>query len=59
MVLRDAERADAAYTIVAFSARRERLRYLRGGTERETAVRETLERGGVYNERGHFFEVIR
>jgi hypothetical protein len=59
MALRDAARADAAYTILSFGDRRERLRYLRGGSEREAALHETLERGGVYGERGHFFDVLR
>jgi hypothetical protein len=59
LALRDAERADAAYTVVSFADRRERLRYLRGGSELETVLRETLERDGVYGERGHFFEVLR
>jgi hypothetical protein len=59
MALRDADRADAAYTIISFAGRRERLRYLRGGAERDSVIRKTLERGGVYGERGHFFEVLR
>jgi hypothetical protein len=59
MALRDAGRADAAYSIVSFAERCDRLRYLRGGSERESVLRETLKRGGVYGERGHFFEVLR
>lgn len=50
MALCDADRADAAYTIISFARLRDRLRYLRGGSERETVVRKTLERGGVYTD---------
>ncbi len=50
----------AAYTILSFSSRRDRLRYLRGSDEERAAmVRETLARGGVRDERGHFQEVVR
>jgi hypothetical protein len=48
MALREAQRADAAFTVISFARLRDRLRYLRGGSEREAVVREALERGGVY-----------
>jgi hypothetical protein len=62
MALKDAEHAGAAYTIISFARLAERLRYLRGGSEREVIVREALERGGVYtNACGgrHFQEIAR
>lgn len=59
MALRDAHRADAAYTVISFARDRDRLRYLRGGNERESALAEALRRGGVYDERGHFMEILR
>ncbi len=62
MTLREAERADAAYTVISFARLRDRLRYLRGGAERETVLREALERGGVYTGRcggRHFQEIMR
>jgi hypothetical protein len=59
MALRDADRADAAYTVISFAKLRDRLRYLRGGSEREAVMREALERGGAYTERGYFQEILR
>jgi hypothetical protein len=60
MALRDADRADAVYTVISFARLRDRLRYLRGGSEREAVVREALERGGVYTDAcgGHHFQGI-
>ena len=60
MALRQADRADAAYTVIAFAHRRDRLRYLRGGTEREAVIREALTRGGVFTEAcgGQYFQEI-
>ena len=50
----------AAYTILSFAARRDRLRYLRGSDAyREEMVRETLARGGVRDDRGHFQGIVR
>jgi len=46
--LREADRADAAYTVIAFAKRDDRLRYLRGGHEREAVIREAMARGGVF-----------
>lgn len=49
----------AAYTILSFAGRRERLRYLRGSdADREAMVREALARGGVRDDRGHFQEIV-
>lgn len=62
MALLEADRADAAYTVVSFAQLRERLRYLRGGSDREAVVREALERGGVYTDAcggRHFMEIVR
>jgi hypothetical protein len=59
MALRDADLADATYTIVSFANRQDRLRYLRGGSERAAVVSETLRRQGVLDDRGHFIEVVR
>lgn len=62
MALRDADWADASYTVISFARLRDRFRYLRGGSEREAVVREGLERGGVYTgARGgrHFQEIVR
>jgi hypothetical protein len=50
MALSDTDRADAAYTVISFARLRDRLRFLRGGSEREAVVREALERGGVYTD---------
>jgi hypothetical protein len=61
MALREADRADVAYTVIAFAKRRERLRYLRGGDEREAVIREAIARGGVYTEAyggKHFQEIL-
>jgi hypothetical protein len=60
MALRDADRADAAYTIISFAKLRDRLRYLRGGAEREAVVNEAIARGGVYTGGcgGHGFQGI-
>ena len=50
----------AAYTILSFAGRRERLRYLRGSdVDREALVRATLARGGVRDDREHFQEILR
>lgn len=59
MALRDADRADASYTVVSFASLRDRIRYLRGGAERESVLREALERNGVYTERGYFQEILK
>jgi hypothetical protein len=60
MALTDVVRADAAYTIVSFANRSDRLRYLRGGHEREAVIREVLTQGGVYTDacQGHHFQEI-
>jgi hypothetical protein len=63
MALRDVEawelRDSAPYTIVSFAGRRSRLRFLRGGADREAVMRETLAHGGVYTERGYFQEILK
>jgi hypothetical protein len=59
MTLRDANGADASYTVISFARLRDRLRYLRGGSERESVVREALGRGGVYTEQRYFQEILR
>ena len=62
MALRDADRADAAYTILSFAGPRDRLRYLSGGAKGDAVVRETLECGGVYTRAcggRHFQEIVR
>ena len=59
MALREAERADVAYTVISFARRSDRFRYLRGGLDRVVVLRETLERGGVYTQRGHFQGIVR
>lgn len=62
MALSEADRAGAAYTVISFAQLRERFRYLRGGSEREAVVRETIERGGVYTSAcggRHFQETVR
>ena len=38
------------YTVISFARLRDRLRYLRGGSGRESVWREALERGGVYTD---------
>ena len=60
MALRNADRADASYTIISFAQIRDRLRYLRGGAEREAVVSEAVARGGVYTGAcgGHGFQGI-
>ena len=63
MVTREVEmlelRDSTAYTIVSFARLRDRLHYLRGGSEREAVIRETLTRGGVYTERGYFQGILK
>jgi hypothetical protein len=62
MALADADFADAAYTVISFAQLRDRLRYLRGGSEREAVVRKALERGGVYTKAyagRHFQGIVR
>ena len=59
MALCAADRADAAYTVISFARLRDRLRYLRGGSDRESVVREALERGGIYTERHYFQGILR
>jgi hypothetical protein len=52
--------ADAAYTLLSFASARDRLRFLRGGrAEREALLREILTRGGVFDDRGRFQEILR
>jgi hypothetical protein len=62
IALRDADSADAAFTVISFARLCDRLRYLRGGPQREAVVREALERGGVHTaacgER-HFQGIVR
>ncbi len=63
MALSDVEkwelRDSAAYTTISFARLRDRLRYVRDGSERDAVVRETLARGGVYTERGYFQEILK
>lgn len=64
MALREVARCEprdsAAYTIVSFANLRDRLRFITGSdADRETLLRETLARGGVYDERGCFMEILR
>lgn len=63
MALRDVEawelRDSAAYTIVSFARRRDRLHYLRGGSVRVAVLREALAHGGVYTEREYFQEILK
>ena len=62
MALSDADRADAAYTVISFAKLRDRLRYLRGSPERETVIDEALAREGVYTEAyggRHFQGIVR
>ena len=49
-----------AYTVISFAKTTDRLRYLRGGSDREAVVREALERGGVYTDacQGRHFQGI-
>jgi len=61
-VLLDANRADAAYTIVSFAGTQERLLYLRGGADRDRVIAEVLAQGGVYTHAcagRHFLEIVR
>jgi len=61
MALRDAERADAAFTVISFARLQDRLRFLRGASTREAVVSEALERGGVYTTAcggRHFQEIV-
>ncbi len=59
LALRDADRADAAYTVISFSRMSDRVRYLHGSSEREAIINETLMRGGVFDERNKFMEILR
>jgi hypothetical protein len=62
MAFRDADRADSAYTVISFAGLRDRLRYLRSESGREAAVRETLERSGLYTDAcggRHFQGIVR
>jgi hypothetical protein len=62
MALRDADRADASFTVVSFAKLSDRLQFLRGGTEREKTVTRALERGGVSTEAfggRHFQRIVR
>jgi hypothetical protein len=60
VALRDADRADAAYTVISFARRRDRLRYLCGGDERKAVIREAIARGGVFTDArgGNYFQEI-
>jgi hypothetical protein len=56
----DAPLFDAAYTLLSFAGKRERLRFLRAGrAEREAILRQILVRGGVRDDRGRFQEILR
>ncbi|MFZ0818544.1 MAG: hypothetical protein WAM91_00625 [Candidatus Acidiferrales bacterium] len=69
MALREADLADAAYTIISFASAPERMRYVRACAQRDGAehdsspldslLRETLKRGGVYDDRHFFMEVVK
>ena len=59
LALHNANQTDAAYTIISFARLHERLRYLRGGAEREAVIGEALKRRGVYTERGYFQEILK
>ena len=62
VALQRADRADAAFTVIAFAKGRDRLRYLRGGEDREAVISEALARGGVYTKGfggKHFQEIVR
>jgi hypothetical protein len=59
MALRQADLADVAYTIIAFANARDQARYMRGGGKRDAVLRETLKRGGVYNDRKFFMAIVR
>jgi monoamine oxidase len=60
MALHEADRADAAYTVISFARRSDRLRYLCGGDERKAVVREAIARGGVFTDAcgGNYFQEI-
>lgn len=54
-------RDSAAYTIVSFANCRDRLRFLRGGAERDAVLVETIKCGGVYTGAyggRHFQEIV-
>jgi hypothetical protein len=69
MALREADKADAAYTIIGFASARERMRYVLACAQRDGAahdsraldalLRETLDRGGVYTDRNFFREIVK
>ncbi|MGC1907748.1 MAG: hypothetical protein WA715_28260 [Candidatus Acidiferrum sp.] len=63
LALRDVETWElhdsAVYTIISFANRRDRLRFLVGGADREAVMREALAQGGVYTERGYFQEILK
>jgi hypothetical protein len=59
IALREADLADAAYTIVAFANARDQARYMRGGDKRDAVLRETMKRGGAYNDRKFFMAIVR
>jgi hypothetical protein len=60
LVERCALRFDVIYTVLAFGAIHDRWCYLRGGdAEREALIRSALARGGVYDDRGRFREIVR
>ena len=63
MALRDVQAWElwdsTAYTIMNFACMRDRLHFLRGGTEREAVMRGVITRGGVYTERRYFQEILK
>jgi hypothetical protein len=59
MALREADLADAAYTILAFANARDQARFMCGARQRDAVLRETLKRGGVYNDRKFFMAIVR
>jgi hypothetical protein len=63
LALRDVETWElhdsAVYTSISFAGRRIRLRFLRGGADREAVMGETLAHGGVYTGRGYFQEILK
>jgi hypothetical protein len=63
MALRDVQAWElwdsTVYTIMNFACMRDRLHFLRGGTEREAVMREVITRGGVYTERKYFQEILK
>jgi len=59
-VARCEPRDSAAFTLLSFASARERLCFLRSGpAEREALLRATLARGGVFDDRGRFWEILR